>query len=255
MLEYFDDFRLGDKCLSDFNARIYNEDDGWKKSLTPSLEHITEKIPNVDGQIFINSTYGSRIIELPIFIESSINMEEFSAWICKNKEQKFSFCGDDKEIDVIYNGLIDLQNFYDSDYNGLVNLSFVAYSPFWRRKDEFPLQFDNLRVHDRVNFLSNCNVESYPIIKITPKGNQEKIIFSWNDDNIALQVVDKDIYIDSEEEEVYEIISGQKKLVMEKFFSNEYYEMCKIEPLSQNVIEIKEGEILKLEVQMRSRII
>lgn len=254
-MEYFDDFMLGDKCLSDFNARIYNEDDSWKQSLTPSLEHITEKIPNVDGEVFINSTYGSRIIELPIFIESSINMEEFSSWICKNKEQTFSFCGDDKEIDVIYNGLIDLQNFYDSGYKGIVNLSFVAYSPFWRRKNELPIEYTNLNINDEILFLSSCNVESYPVIKITPKGVQEKIIFSWNGDNIALQMVDKDIYIDSEEEEVYEIIGGQKKLVMEKFFSNEYYEMCKINPFVRNTIQVKQGEILKMQIQLKSRII
>lgn len=253
-VRFFTDFKLGDRYLSEFNGVIHCTD-GWNSTLAPSLEHVTEKIPSVHGELHLKSMYQPRIIEIPIFIQDDIDINEFTAWICKNKPQKFNYVGDNKVIDVIYDGLIDIENFYDDGYKGLMNLVFIAHDPFWRLKDESSFIFNEPVINNKIKFLAKCNTESYPVIKITPNGTQSRINFKWNNENIVLQQVDKDIYIDCEEEEVYEIIAGQKKLVMEKFFSNAYYDMCVFEPFVENTFELISGSIKKIEIKPNWRII
>ena len=70
----YEDFRLGNKKLSDFGGIIYNED-GWKISNGLSSNKITSKLTNRDGELFLGLTYNPRVITIPIFIQEDIDID------------------------------------------------------------------------------------------------------------------------------------------------------------------------------------
>lgn len=110
--QYFNDFTLFNpktgktKSLSDFGGIIYNNDNSkLTKNLLPEPNHIVEKNENIDGERYVKTTYGTRIIEIPCFFngENACDLDELNMWLGTKHQQTLSFEGDYKEIDVVYN--------------------------------------------------------------------------------------------------------------------------------------------------------
>ena len=56
-------------------------------------------------------------------------------------------------------------------------------------------------------------------------------------------------------EEVYEMNTGRKVLVREKFFSTDYYEFPILTPFVSNTIELLEGNVAEITVLPNSRVL
>ena len=253
--QYFEDFKLGSKRLSDFNGIIYNKGDGHAINVAPSITHMTEKLPNRDGELYYGSTVDPRLIELSVYFEDEVDIEQLSAWLCSKEVQPFSFVDDYKEIDVVYNSIIDMRAFYNSTFQGLMDLTFVAYDPYFRVINEKNVTIKSPTINKDYGVKTKGNVDSYPMIKIVPNGTQSKIRFKINDITVVLQNVSKAIYLDCETEEVYELNAGTKVPVREKFYSTEFYEFPYLKPFSNNTVRILEGTISQIDITLNSRIL
>lgn len=251
-MEYFDDFQLGDYKLSDFGGFVIN-DDGWKVNVAPSTEYITEKVSLKDGELFFGSRLNPRTIPLKVYFEDEVEIEKLSAWLASGKPQVFSYVGDTKEIDVVYDGFLDLECYDDDGIKGIMDISFIAYNPYWRIKNEKHIIFTNLD-STVLSFKGKGNVECYPIIKITPNGTQAEIKFNWNGVLNTLKNVDKEIYLDCENEDLYEIIGDNKVMVSEKYDGNDYWEFPFITPFIKNTFQLIRGNVAKVEIILNSRI-
>lgn len=252
---YFSDFKLGNRKLSDFNGVLYNSEDGDVAILAPTVTHITEQLANQDGELYIGSKIEARSIDLSVYFEGNIDIQELTAWICKKEPQSFMFVGDNKKIDVVYNSSLSLKSFYGKLYQGLMDISFIAHDPYFRIAEE-PVQTITSPVINKKNTVNHLgNVESYPLIKIKPNGTQTKIKIKLNELIITLQNVNKDIYIDCELEEVYELNLGAKTLAREKYFSTDYYEFPTLEPFITNGITVLEGQVSEISITPKSRIL
>jgi|GEM_PF-3659570 len=248
--EYFYDFKFGDKFLSDFGGTVINTD-GWQLKSGITITKLTEKIPNRHGELFLGYTYNPRIINVSICIDEDIDVDEFYAWLLNGK-QIFSYVDSGKEIQAILDNEIDIRAFYDNGFKGILDLSFIAYDPFWKVSNEKHIIKDNVALNIPIAIMNKGNIDSFPLIKITPNGTQSKIRFKWNDSIVVLQNITKDIYIDCEQEECYELSLGQKILVSDKYYSDEYYTYPTIQPYKKNLFTLIEGSITKLDVQLNS---
>ena len=94
MVQYYYDFRFGNKKLSDFGGVIINED-GWKISNGLTSTKTTEKLPMRDGELFMYETLNPRIISIPVLIEQDIDLNGFYAWLLDG-EQELELIGDKK---------------------------------------------------------------------------------------------------------------------------------------------------------------
>ena len=86
---YFEDFRFGDKKLSDFGGIIYNED-GWQIDNGLTSSRITTKLGSRDGELYIGSTYNPRTITIPIFLQEQL-FEERNMTEAHKKNLSFYF--------------------------------------------------------------------------------------------------------------------------------------------------------------------
>ena len=251
----FTDFKLGNKLLSDFNGTLYNSQDANIINLAPTITHITEELANQDGQLYFGSRVEPRTIDLSVYFEGDFDLQELSAWLCKKEPQKFQFVDDDKEISVIYNSSLELRSFYNNDFQGTMDISFIAYDPYFRIVNERPINISNPVIGNKYNIKSKGNVDSFPLIKVKPYKTQSKIRFKFNDMLIVLKNVDKDIYLDCELEEVYEMNTGRKVLVREKYYSTDYYEFPILAPFVSNTIELIEGSVDEISILPNSRVL
>lgn len=251
----FTDFKLGDKLLSDFNGTLYNSQDANIINLAPTITHITEELANQDGQLYFGSRVEPRTIDLSVYFEGDFDLQELSAWLCKKEPQKFQFVDDDKEINVIYNSSIDIRSFYNNDFQGTMDISFIAYDPYFRIVNERKINISSPTIGNKYNIKSKGNVDSFPLIKVKPYRTQSKIRFKFNDMLIVLKNVDKEIYLDCELEEVYEMNTGRKVLVREKYYSTDYYEFPILTPFTSNTIELIEGSVDEISVLPNSRVL
>jgi len=254
---YHNDFQLGNKTLSSFNGIIINTDDSKKKmNLLPEIEHIVDKDSFNNGERYIRSRYQPRVIDIDVMFSDDVDLDELSAWLGHNKQQTFSWCDDiiDKEISVIYQKGFDLDVYYGKKFYGQTNLSFIAHYPFWKVKKEKDKIITNPNINQEYTFKSKGNIESLPIIKITPIGTQSNIIFKWNDLTVALTNIDKPIYIDSEGQ-VYEMINGIKVYQMIKYFSNLNYDMPTVQPFVRNKFILVQGAVSEVKITLNSEIL
>lgn len=260
--QYFSDFKLGNKYLSDFgNATIYNENQSNHTiGLSPEVTHTTDKMDLRDGEMYVASAYNPRVITIPVFFPEVIDLNELNSWLCKKGQQVFSWVDDDdkKEIDVIYNAGFNMDVYYGSKFYGKTTLSFIAHDPYWRITNERHMSILAPVINQVYNIKNKGNVDSHPVIRITPSGAQSKIRFKWNNEYmVVLQNVTRDIYIDCEEEEVYELEAGTgvKVIHLEKFFSTEYYDFPIIKHGQKNSIEFIEGSVVEANIELKTRII
>lgn len=258
--QYFSDFKLGNKYLSDFgNATIYNKDANFHNiGMSPEVEHTTDKMDLRDGEIYVASKYNPRVIQIPVFFPEVIDLNELNAWLCHKEQQVFSWVDDDdkKEIDVVYNAGFNMDVYYGKDFYAKMDLTFIAHNPYWRINNERAMTISTPLINEVYNIKNKGNTDCYPLIKIKPNGTQSKIRFKWNGEYIVvLQNVITDIYIDCEEEEVYTLVAGSKVLCLEKFFSTEYYDFPIIKYGQKNSIQFIEGNVAEVSIQPRTRII
>ena len=253
--QYFFDFKLGKKYLSDFGGVIYNKENNQPIQIAPEIKHTTLSLPNKDGSLYYGSTYSERIMDIPVYFEGDIDIQELSSWLCSSEEQMFSFVEDDKEIPVVFNGKVSLSAYYDGIFKGMLDISFIAHDPYYHIINERPITIANPVINEERNIKSKGNVDSMPTIKVTPIGTQSKIRFKWNDMVVVLQNITKPIYIDSENDDVYEYSSTTKISRMEKYFSNDYYDFPILEPYKANKITLIEGNLESIEITPNSRII
>jgi hypothetical protein len=260
--QYYDDFSLGGFFLSDMGGIIYNTDD-TKRTINqlPDIEHSTDKDSANDGERYIQSRYGTRSIEnIPIIWKDGTDLALVRAWLGK-KEQQVLYWRDDiehKEIDVIYNKSIDFGGFYDknNEYVGQIeNISFVAHDPYWRIQNEYERKIISPIIGTEYSIKSNGNVESSPIIRIKVPSTQSTIKLLWNDLTITLTNVLSEIYINSEDGEVYEYLNGEKDYQMDKYYTNDNYDLPLVKPFVKNTFKILQGSVFQMGITLNSKII
>lgn len=260
--QYYDDFSLGGKFLSDMGGMIYNTDD-TKRTINqlPDIEHSTDKDSVNDGERYIQSRYGTRSIEnIPIIWKDGTDLALVRAWLGSKEQQTFYWRGDieHKEIDVVYSKSLDFSGFYgkNNEYVGqMENISFVAHDPYWRVQNEYERKFNSPVIGTEYFVKSNGNVESSPIIRIKVPSTQATIKLLWNDLTITLTNVLSEIYINSEDGEVYEYLNGEKDYQMNKYYTNDNYDMPIIKPFIKNTIKVVSGNISEIGVMLNSKII
>ena len=155
--QYYEDFKLIDKetgiekRLSDFGGIVYNpNNDSITRNMLPDPEHITSKNENQDGERYVKTVYGTRIIEVPVYFSEDLGageLFELNRWLGKKRQQTFQWVNDDerKEIDVIYKEGFDMDILFGDKFNGLTTLSFIAHNPYWTIRDEIPIIFNNVK--------------------------------------------------------------------------------------------------------------
>ena len=250
----YDNFRFGDKWLSDFGGIIYNED-GWKISNGLTSNKITAKLGNHDGELYLGQSYNPRTITIPIFIQNDIDIDEFYAWLL-NGEQELEFEYSGRKINAVLDNQIDITSYYDGDYKGLSTLSFIAYNPYWRPIQDTYTTISSPKVNDTKLIKTESNVDSYPIIKITPS-TLSRIKFSINDEIVELNLtnnnVGKEITIDCENEEIYDIRFEQKYNLFNIYHSTEYYDFPSLKPYVANKFKFLEGNVSEIKIYHNNR--
>ncbi len=239
---YFEDFRFGDKKLSDFGGIIYNED-GWIISNGLTSSKTTTKLSSRDGELYLGSTYNPRTITVPIFLQEDIDIDEFYAWLL-NGEQELEFEDSDRKINAVLDNQLDIRSYYDGDYKGLSSLNFIAYDPYWRAvKDTYTI-VDSLG--SVINIKTKSNVTTYPIIKLTPTA-VGKVSFQINDTIVTLDIassnLNREITIDCEREEIYDIRFEAEYNLFNIYSSNDYYEFPRLNPFVNNTFVLRSGSV------------
>ena len=251
---YYNNFRFGDKRLSDFGGIIYNED-GWKISNGLTSNKITTKLGNRDGELYLGQSYNPRTITIPIFIQNDIDIDKFYAWLL-NGEQELEFEGSGRKIKAVLDNQIDITSYYDGDYKGLSTLSFIAYDPYWRPIEDTYTTISFPTANTTKLIKTESNVNSYPIIKLTPT-TTNKIKFSINNEIIVLNLtndnVGKEITIDCENEEIYDIRFEQKYNLFNIYYCTEYYDFPSLKPYITNEFKFLEGNVSEIKIYHNNR--
>ena len=249
---YATDFKFGDKCLSDFGGTIINKD-GWSLKNQITIERKEMEIPKRDGCILVNWKYSSRIIEMSVFIDEDIELDEFSAWLL-NGEQKLSFIEDGREINAILDNSLDIKSYFNKHFRGMLDLTFVACSPYWRLIKEKTVKKDNPSLNETIFIKTKGNRDSLPIIMITPNGSQSKLRFEWNGHIVVLtDIANKTVYIDGERGKMYYMTNGSEgENITYKYYYNEFYDFPTLKAGIKNTFKLIEGSITKLEINPRS---
>lgn len=251
---YFEDFRFGNKKLSDFGGIIYNED-GWLISNGLTSAKTTTKLTNRDGELYLGASYNPRTITIPIFLQEDIDIDEFYAWLLDG-EQELEFDDSDRKIKAILDNQLDIRSYYDGDYRGLSTLNFIAYDPYWRATKDTYTTINSPSSSGEVNIKTKSNVLTYPIIKLTPT-LANRIRFKINDIIVSLNItsdnVNKEIIIDCENEEIYDLRFNTEYNLFNIYSSNDYYEFPTLNPFVINKFTFLEGSVSKIVIQHNNR--
>lgn len=247
----FYDFKFGSKSLSDFGGTIINTD-GWHIKNGITLEKNTSKLTGRSGEILSMWNYSKRLIDFSVYVDEDFDFDEFSAWLLDG-EQVFSFEGSGREIDAIFDNTVDLKSYYNNgDYQGVMELTFVAYNPFWRIQNERSILKDNPNINEIIYIRNRGNMDSAPIIKIVPKTNQSQtIMFNWNDEMITLRNITKTVYINSIDNTMYYL---NEEPITYNYVSNEYYDFPIVKYNKKNTFKLINGDVSQIDIQLNSRI-
>lgn len=265
--QYYEGFKLTDKetgitrHLIDFGGVVYNPNaDSISRNLLPEPTHVVDKNDNQDGERYVKTVYGTRIIEVPVvFSEKNGGGElfELNRWLGKKHQQVFEWEDDDehKEIDVIYQKGFDMDVLFGEKFYGLVTLSFIAHNPYWRIKNEQPLIYTNLNTNSSFVIKNKGNSDCFPLVKITPSGTQATIKLQWNNVTITLSNIDKPFYIDCQAERCYEMNGSVIVPTLVKYVSDKYYTFPKLYTDKLNTITVLQGSISEFNMKLNTRII
>ena len=262
--KYFSNFYLTNpktgrsQSLEDFGGMVYNDNNEYyTKILLPTPNHITDKNDTFDGEKYEKTTYGTKTIEIPCFFhgDRARDLDAFNMWVGKKHQQVFHFEGDYKEIDVVYNGEQTMSFYYGDELNAMINLKFIAHSPYWRLRNEKPIIYNNPALNEQLIIPYQGNSNSYPLIKITPNGTQGKIRFKFNDLEVSLSNIDKDFYIDCQKKRCYEYVNGIITPTLNKYALDDFCHFPIINCEEGNYFKLLEGSISKLSIDLKTRII
>lgn len=260
--KHFIDFKLGEYKLSDFNGFRYNEDEKIVYYGLPSVKHITQDNDNIDGSLYIKSKHETRILEIPIFIYDNIDMNRFKSWVgdIESGERELRFIYENGQlseeyINVVYNSSYDFTTWYHNGFNGKAKLSFIAHNPYYKIKNESPFIINNPLIEQIYTFKSKGNVCSNPRIEITPK-SKTNISLIINELPITILNVDKTIYINSNDGEVYVLNNGIRQTKYKDYKSNGNSSLPIVYPYQKpNSIKVMSGDIYDIKIYPNSLII
>ena len=256
------------ETLSDLGGIVINTDTSvYERECMPEVSSVTDSSTMRDGEIYVNSKVGSRVIEFTVFFSMdrgwSGSTEEIKGWLFGNRGyQKLSFPDDfdNKEIWVAYNGEALSQMYYGSEkhLNCKMKLKFIAYDPYWNIKQrEFVCSEENgtqLEIDKGVTTRTLGNCDCYPLITIIP--NTSKVHFKWNELDVKITNLKKNepYYIDCENEYTYILDDdGTKILSLKNFKTNDYWDFPIVRYGMKNLITLKEGSIKTFIVSHNSR--
>lgn len=251
-MEYYYDFKFGQKRLSDFGGTIYNKD-GFKRTIGSDVEHITLPIPN-KGEIYYGTKITPITFDVDCYFKQSLKGREIANWICNQGEQRFQYIGDDKYCNAVYNGKLEF-DIYGGDIKeqSIATIPFINYEGFWRT-EETPITITEPTINQTYNIVGNNNIESFPTFKIIPSSSTAR--FKWNDMYIALKNLkaNTEYYLDGEKGDFYYILAGTKVYSMPCLYTDDYYTMPSLLPFVNNEITLLEGSITSLIITKNSRI-
>lgn len=250
---------LGKSLYKDFGAIIIDTNDSYyERECLPDFKDVVDESETKHGSVFIDSYYKPRIINMTIFFppEADDNLQLFKRWVGKTYEQKFEW-EDDEECKYIYTKLnkgFTSKAYYGKDFNGMIDLEFIAYNPFYKIKSERDLVFDNVVLNREYNIRTNGNTDSSPIIKIIPKTNN--INLTWNNISIKLKglTVNREYILDCEMELLYYINGDKKVNCMSMFESNSTWDFPLLNMETKNTFKLTSGSC-SIKVNPNSNII
>ena len=251
-MKFYTNFSFAGTWLTDIckEATIYNKD-GASIKIATGVEHSTLAVPN-QSPIFYKAKAKPKTIDFDIVMVGEVDDSIISAWLFNNGQEGELLFEDGMYINAVLNisDGINISCFKSGSKDAYTYpVSFIAYSPYWRIKNE-----ERVISTGNVSFKGANNVDSYPLIKITPKEN--RIAFEWNDIKVILKdlTIDRAYYLDCENGEFYYKQGGDKVACMDSFFTDEYYTLPYLKPFINNTIKMTTGEA-KFEIDLRSRII
>lgn len=249
----------------DFRGLIINTDSvKYDRECMVDFEDTTDKSSSYDGERFVDSKYNPRILTFTIFLtkESDGDLTFLKQRLGKKYLQMFKW-EDDWETDEKYlmvklNKGFESVTYYgkESEYQGEITLSFIAPYPYWRFKNEKQIIFNNLKPKDIKNIRSRGNVDTEPIIKITPSTTKVKL--RWNDLEVELKdlTIGKEYTMDCVSQEFYCYDDkGIKVNCIKKYVSNSFYDYPQILIDINNSFTITEGSISSIKINPNSQII
>lgn len=252
-MEYYEDFKFGEKKLSDFGGIIYNSD-GFRKSVGTDPSHITLSIPN-KGEIYYGTQLSALTYDVDCYFEQSLSSKEIASWICKNEEQRFQYIDDDKYCNAVYNGKLEFDIWGgEIEDKSLTTIPFICYEGFWRAIEN-PMTISRPTINQIYRINGSNNIDSYPTISIIPSSSTIRL--KWNDMYIALKDlgIGKQYCLDGENGDFYYLNSGEKAFAMPCLYTDDYYTMPTLKPFITNEIALLEGSITELTINKNSRIL
>ena len=258
--------RTGEKMslFDNFGGIIINTNETtYDRECMPQVNLITDKNDNRDGEIYINSTYGIRTIEVSCFFSEENgggDLTLLKKWLHKQHDKKkelqlFEWDDDDEEkgIYVIPQGF-NSQVYYQKRFYGQIDLKFIAPDPYWFINKKEEVKFENLVIGDYKTVGYRGNTESFPLIKVIP--NTTTLVFKWNDLTVTLNnmVIAREYYIDCELESFYYIQNGIKIVDINNIVTTKYRQFPLIDADLTNKIMIITGSA-SFYINPRTRII
>lgn len=246
---------------NDFGGIIINvNDEVYERECMPQINFITVKNDFMDGELFMDAKYGIRVIDLEIFFSEELgggDLFELKKWLGKQYRQLFTWDDDweDLGIYVIESGNWKSQVYYTKKFFGKISLKFVAHNPYYFKIKDRDIIFNSLVLNQEYIAKSKGNVNSYPLIKITP--TTSTVVFTWNDLIVTLNnlTTGSSIFIDCKKCTCYEVINNIKTSSMSKFTSNDVWDFPIIDCEDRNIIKLISGGISEMIVYPNTRII
>lgn len=265
--QHYNSFNLTDprtgktkNLTDDFGGIIINtSDETYERECMPQMSFITDKNDTRDGEIFIKANYGVRVIDMVCFFSEELgggDLFELKRWLGKQYQQIFSWDGDDEEkaIFAILSNKLDSQVYYQKKFYGKLNLTFTCHNPYYfvNKKEDIP--FNNMTVGISKNIRCAGNVDSYPLLKITP--STTSISFNWNGLIVTLNnlTTGTTYYLDCEKCQCYYMVNNIKTLCSDKFQSTKFIDYPSIDCNTTNNLVVLNGSF-SININPRTRII
>ena len=248
----------------DFNAFIKNTNDSYyERECMPNMEDITDSDTNIDGERYIDSKYNPRELNFTIHFHNYSDYEEFKKVVGGKRLFKFEY-----EDDWTYNKylMVKLKNGFttktyydfieDENYNGEIDITFIAYDPFWKIDNERLITFYNLKVGDLRYVKSKGNTDTSPIIYFTPSSSIVR--FDWNGIVSTIKNLNTNIEytMKCESEELYYLNNNNKINFISNYETDDgYFTFPKINIDTSNHFKILEGGFKTMKINPNSKLI